>query len=167
MAPLPIRKYPDKILREKAAEVITIDQQIDTLIDEMIETMFKNDGVGLAAPQVGVLKRIIIAAPKADNTELYVFINPVITRASGEVSGSEGCLSVPGSSGEVIRAKKICFSALDRKGNPVSLIAEDFFARILQHETDHLLGKLYIDHLGFAARKQALHCLQGKDVEQL
>jgi peptide deformylase len=163
MAKLNIRTYPDDILRMKAHEVTKIAEQESKLIDDMIETMRKNDGVGLAAPQVGVLKRIIIAAPQGGKKELHVFVNPVITKTRGESIGTEGCLSVPGTCGDVKRAQKIWVRAQDRSGKKISFTADNFLARIIQHETDHLFGKLYIDHLGFNDRQTVIDCLKKVD----
>jgi peptide deformylase len=155
---LNIRTYPDDVLKQKSEAVASVGEAERQLARDMIETMFENKGVGLAAPQVGVLKQIIVCAPKSSPDEVYVFYNPKITERSGEVSDTEGCLSIPCASGDVTRAKKITVEALDENGTSVTFEAKDFFARIIQHETDHLSGTLFIDHLGFAARKEAIDC---------
>lgn len=156
MALLSIVTFPDDLLRQQSKEVKDITDDDQRLIDDMIETMFYNKGVGLAAPQVGVLKNIIVVSPKANRKEVFVYINPVITKMKGEVVDHEGCLSVPCASGQVVRGKKIWVETMDREGEKVSFSVSDFHARIIQHETDHLHGKLFIDHLGFAARKEAI-----------
>ncbi len=158
MALLEIRIYPDEVLRKRCEEVTSIGDDEKRLFDDMIETMLKNKGVGLAAPQVGILKRIIVAAPKGTKDETYVFVNPVITESKGEVEDVEGCLSLPCASAEVTRAKKIKFQALDRNGKKINMEVKDFLARIIQHETDHLNGKLFIDHLGHTARAEVINC---------
>jgi len=158
VAILTVRTYPDEVLHENCEEVTAITPEIEQLIDDMFETMFKNKGVGLAAPQVGVLKNIIIAAPQGTDKETYVYINPVITKSSGEVTDVEGCLSIPCASAEVTRAQKIWVTALDRNGKMLEFSTKDFHARIIQHEADHLKGTLFIDHLGFDARKEVIDC---------
>jgi len=158
MSLLTIRTYPDEILKQKCEELPQVGDVEKKLAADMIETMFENKGVGLAAPQVGVLRQIIVCAPKGTPEETHVFYNPVITERSGEATDSEGCLSLPCASGDVTRAKKITVKALDRDGQPVTFEARDFFARIIQHEIDHLSGILFIDHLGFVDRKDAIDC---------
>jgi len=158
MSLLTIRTYPDDVLHEKAARLTTVTDEDRRLIDNMVETLFAYKGVGLAAPQVGVLKQIIVAAPHGTKKETYVFINPVIVKTKGEVTDVEGCLSIPCASGEVKRAKKVWVEALDPSGKKKKFTAENFLARIIQHETDHLHGKLFIDHLGFVARREAIDC---------
>ena len=151
-----IRIYPDPVLKEMSKDVTVFDGDLDQLIEDMIKTMNAEQGVGLAAPQVGVSKRIIIAAPNGAEGEVHVFINPVITKKEGEVTDIEGCLSLPEASGDVPRAKDICVEAQDKSGKKCKFKAGNFFARILQHEIDHLNGILFIDHLGFVERKAAI-----------
>ena len=158
MSLLNICTYPDDVLKQECEPIESVGDVERKLVKDMIETMLENQGVGLAAPQVGVLRSIIVCAPKGTAGQVHVFFNPVITKKHGEVRDTEGCLSLPCASGEVTRAKKIWVDALDRDGKPVSFKATDFFARIIQHETDHLHGVLFIDHLGFAARKEAIDC---------
>lgn len=165
MAELTIRTYPDEVLREVAQEVSSISEVEQKLIDDMFETMLKNRGVGLAAPQVGILKRIIVIAPRGNDKELYAYVNPHIYKGQGEVIDEEGCLSVPCASAEVTRYKKIWLRALDRNGKKIDTTVSDFPARIIQHETDHLNGKLFIDHLGFQARKEIIDC--ARDTKRL
>ncbi len=164
MSLMKIYTYPDDILRKKCLSVDNISSDEIGLIEDMIETMFANKGVGLAASQVGVLKRIIIASPSASRDNLYVFINPVIVKGEGKVAGEEGCLSLPGTDGEVERYKYIYVKSLNSEGKEVEFEAKDFFARIIQHEIDHLNGILFIDHLGFTARQRAINILTGKKV---
>jgi peptide deformylase len=131
------------VLRTPAQEVKKINSGVTRLLDDMIETMHDADGVGLAANQVGVSKRILIAA---DGEEvIYELINPHCTLADGELLGIEGCLSVPGTYGEVPRAEKVIVKALNREGREIRLEAEGLLARILQHEIDHLDGILFTD----------------------
>ncbi|MDZ4133663.1 MAG: peptide deformylase [Dethiobacteria bacterium] len=131
------------VLRTPALEVKKINSGVTRLLDDMIETMHDADGVGLAANQVGVSKRILIAA---DGEEIiYELINPYCILADGESLGIEGCLSVPGTYGEVPRADKVIVKALNRDGKEIRLEAEGLLARILQHEMDHLDGILFTD----------------------
>ena len=141
-----IRYYQEKdtILRKKSKIVKTIDKKILELLDDMAETMYQEDGVGLAAPQIGVLKRLVVI----DVGEgLIKLINPVIIEASGEQQGIEGCLSVPGVSGEVIRPQKVRIGAQNEKGEYIELEGEDLLARAFCHELDHLDGILFIDKM--------------------
>lgn len=158
MAIREIVTVPDPVLRRKAQKVTKFDAKLQTLIDDMVETMRQAPGVGLAAPQIGVLEQIIVveyfekeedeeredaeAAPK----RLYVVINPEITRTSTDkVTGTEGCLSIPGYLGEVERFKAITVKGQNRRGQPVTLKLKDWTARIFQHEIDHLNGILFTD----------------------
>lgn len=156
MALLKVRVYPDPILHKKAEPLTEFGDREQKLFDDMIETMFVEDGVGLAAPQVGISKRILIAAPTTKRGEEYVLVNPEIYESSGREKGLEGCLSLPGINGEVVRAKKIRVRYQDRFGKPVDIEAKDFFARIIQHEMDHLDGILLIDRLDFNQRQELL-----------
>jgi len=151
---LEIRLYPDPILRRKAAPIERIDAEIRALADSMVETLVKRVGYGLAAPQVGVLLRLIVVDVE---DELYVLINPEIVKTSEErVLGVEGCLSLPGIEAEVERAKAIMVEGFTPQGERVSIEAEDLLARVIQHEIDHLDGILFIDYLGRAKRVQLL-----------
>ena len=142
MAIRQIRFKDDDILRKISKEVDVIDEKILTLLDDMKETMYNANGVGLAAPQVGILKRIIVLD---DGNGLIECINPRIISKQGEQDGVEGCLSVPGFKGDVKRPNEVIVRALDRNGNEVEYRAKEFLARIFCHETDHLDGILYID----------------------
>ena len=156
MALLKIRTYPDPVLKIKASPLTEFDAKSQRLFDDMIETMHVEDGVGLAAPQVGVSKRILIACPTIKKGEEYVIVNPEIYETSGQETAVEGCLSLPGISGEVTRAKKIRVRYQDRHGKGHDIEMKDFFARIIQHEMDHLEGMLLIDRLSFHKRQEAL-----------
>lgn len=149
MAVLEIRKYPDEILKKKALPITEIDKNIQKLIDDMIETMYKANGVGLAAPQVGVSKRLIVVdtSSREENQSLIVLINPEIINSEGEVLSEEGCLSLPGFTTRLKRGEKILVKGLDRKGKEIEIYAEGLFSRALQHEIDHLNGMLLIDRI--------------------
>lgn len=155
-----MRTYPDPVLKKKAEPVRDFGPDTQKLFDDMIETMYGEDGVGLAAPQVGISKQILIASPTMTAGEEYVFVNPEILEARGRELGIEGCLSLPGISGEISRAKMIRFRALDRNGKPVEMEVRDFFARIIQHEADHLNGILLIDRVDFDKRQELLAAYQ-------
>jgi len=145
MAVLPILKYPDPVLCRKAKRVSRIDESLNRLIDDMIETMYQASGAGLAAPQVGVsLKIAVIGIP---DEEVIVLVNPELVKKSGERMVIEGCLSVPGYRGEIKRAEKVTVKALDRNGKAFRIKADNLLAEVLEHEIDHLNGILYIDHL--------------------
>ncbi len=131
------------VLRQKTAEVIKINSGVTRLLDDMRETMRDADGVGLAANQVGVSKRILIAADGEET--IYELINPCCEVSEGNEVGVEGCLSVPGKHGEVPRSTRIVVAAVNREGRKIRLTAEGLLARILQHEMDHLDGILFID----------------------
>jgi peptide deformylase len=138
-----IVKYPDPILRERAVEVTKFNERLGKLLDDMAETMYDAHGVGLAAPQVGIGKRVIVVNI---GEELIEMINPEIIEKSGEqLEPPEGCLSIPGLLGYVKRANVIRIKGQDRNGNAVEIEAEGFLARAFQHEIDHLNGVLFID----------------------
>jgi peptide deformylase len=150
-----IVKDPDPILRKKSKPVTKINRSIHKLLDDMAETMYDADGVGLAAPQVGVLKRVIVIDTREeDGPGLIEMINPEIVEYSGTQIGPEGCLSIPDLNGEVRRHKKIRVKGLDRHGNEVEMEAEDFLARVFQHEIDHLNGILFTDIAETIYRKE-------------
>lgn len=140
-----IVKNPDPILREISKPVRTITPNIHKLLDDMAETMYDAPGVGLAAPQIGILKRVIVIDTGEENSELIEMINPVITAQSGEQFGPEGCLSIPGLSGEVKRYNNVTVQGLNRHGETFTVEAEGYLARAFQHEVDHLNGVLFID----------------------
>ncbi|SFR05523.1 peptide deformylase [Desulfoscipio geothermicus] len=142
MAIYKIVEAGDDVLRETARRVTKLGSNIDKLLDNMRDTMYANKGVGLAAPQIGISKRVIVVDVGEGLVEL---VNPEIVDAQGSQTDTEGCLSIPGVVGEVTRAERVQVSGLDRKGNNVEIDARGFFARALQHEIDHLNGILFID----------------------
>lgn len=144
MATRMIRTDDDPVLRKISKIVEKIDDRIHTLLDDMLETMYAADGVGLAAPQVGVLKRVIVIDIGEGIVEL---INPEIIESVGEICDTEGCLSLPGESGEVKRPEKVKVRGLNRKGIEIIYEADDLFARALCHEIDHLNGILFTDRI--------------------
>lgn len=146
MAILNIRTLPDPVLRQKAKRVAKIDDALQKLIDDMVETMRDANGVGLAANQVGILQRVVVIEIPEEE-QVRVLINPEIIRREGERTVDEGCLSIPGYRGELTRSVKVRVRALDRDGNPVRFRAEGLLAQALEHETDHINGMLYVDHL--------------------
>lgn len=161
MAVLKVLEYPDPILSAKAKPLGSISKKDLELIRDMIDTMYREDGVGLAAPQVGISKRIIVISPNARRGEEEAYINPEILESSKEQElGLEGCLSVPGISCEVRRAQKIKFKALTPKGNQCIQELDGFPARVVQHEIDHLNGILLIDRLDFNKRQAVLSAHQ-------
>ncbi len=142
MAMRQIRKDGDPDLRKKAAPVARFSAPLHRLIEDMIETMQESNGVGLAAPQVGIAKRIIVVRHQDD---IFEIINPEIAMSRGEVIDVEGCLSCPGAYGEVTRAAEGEVEGKDRDGNDIRVTGQDLLARILQHEIDHLEGILFLD----------------------
>jgi len=132
------------ILRKKCREVETIDEHILTLLDDMKETLKKAVGAGLAAPQVGILRRVVVI-DTGEGGELLELINPKIVKSSGEQESCEGCLSIPGIRGTLIRPAKVTVQAFDREGNLMEYKGEDFIATVFAHEIDHLDGTLFID----------------------
>ncbi len=145
MALRQIREEHDPVLRKISKEVREATPRIRDLIGDMKDTMYHANGVGLAAPQVGILKRVIVVDINMEEKDPHVFINPVITKTEGTCNGTEGCLSVPGLFGYVDRPERITVEYLDENGEAKTLEAEDFFARAICHEVDHLNGILFID----------------------
>ncbi len=149
MAVLDIKRYPEHVLTKKASPVNGIDGNIQRLIDDMIETMYAAPGVGLAAPQVGISKQLMVidVRPKEEHP-LIVLINPEIVYADGTVESEEGCLSVPKYVVRINRAERVVARGLDREGNKAEIDATGFLSTAIQHEIDHLNGILIIDRLG-------------------
>ena len=147
MAILEILQYPDPRLHEPAKRVEKIDAQIRKLVDDMTETMYAAPGVGLAATQVDVHKQVIVIDVSEDRSDLRVFINPEITRREGVAVNQEGCLSLAGVFDNVERAESVTVTALDRNGSRFTLNASGMLAACIQHELDHLDGKVFIDYL--------------------
>lgn len=141
-----IRLEKDEILKKKSREVEVIDDKIQTLIDDMIETMYKYNGVGLSAVQVGVLKRVVVIDID-DDTGVKILINPKITKTNGEHEVEEGCLSFPNQYAKLIRPKEVTVEALDRSGKKIVIKAKDLLAQAVAHELDHLDGVVFIDKM--------------------
>ena len=141
-----IRLEKDEILKKKSREIEVIDEKIQTLIDDMIETMYKYNGVGLAAVQVGILKKVVVIDVE-DGEGVRVLINPKITKTKGEQEVDEGCLSFPNQYAKVIRPKEVTVEALDRSGKKIVIKAKDLLAQAICHELDHLEGITFIDQM--------------------
>ena len=157
MAKLEIKIYPDPVLRKKARQVAKVGESERKLAYDMIETMRFANGVGLAAPQVGISKRIIVVEDtEGDNRVALTLINPRITRKKGKVKFCEGCLSLPGVSNDVVRPEFIAVEALNLDGDVLKINADGLLARIIQHEADHLDGIMFIDKIGFLKRKKII-----------
>lgn len=154
MAKMTVLKYPDERLRKVAQPIDKVEDSIRSVIDDMFETMYEEQGVGLAATQVDVHKRLFVADCSEDQNEPLVFINPEITEAEGHFKNDEGCLSFPGVYAKVERAEKITVTALDKNGERFSRSAEGLLAICIQHEIDHLEGKLFVDYLSPLKRER-------------
>ena len=154
MAKLKILEFPDPRLRTKATPVAAVDDDLRALIADMFETMYAAPGIGLAATQVDVHRRLLVADISADQSQPYAFINPEILEKDGVIVSDEGCLSVPGYYEEVERAEHIRLRYLDRNGDAQEMEAEDLLAVCIQHEVDHLDGKLFVDYLSEAKRQR-------------
>ncbi|HMV54207.1 MAG TPA: peptide deformylase [Rhodocyclaceae bacterium] len=147
MALLPILRYPDPRLHKKAVPVAEIDDSIRKLVQDMAETMYEAPGIGLAATQVDVHKRVIVIDVSEDKSRLLTLINPMIVEQDGEQVCEEGCLSVPGIYDKVSRAENVRVRALDVDGKPIEFHADGLLAVCVQHEIDHLDGKVFVEHL--------------------
>jgi len=154
MAILNILHYPDPRLRQKALKVETVDKEIKTFVSDMFETMYDAPGIGLAATQANVQKQIIVIDISEDRSEPLCLINPEIIEADGEEIMEEGCLSVPGIYEKVKRANHIRVRALDREGKQFEMEAEGILSTCIQHEMDHLEGKLFVDYLSELKRQR-------------
>ena len=159
MSTYAIRVFGDPVLKQRAAEVQEVDSALVRLAEDMVETMYAAPGVGLAAPQVGVQKRLFVydvgEGPQ-------VIVNPRIEESDGEWVFEEGCLSVPGLSWEIVRPKQVHLLGHDLDGNDVSIEADEYLARVFQHELDHLDGTLLLDRLDADQRKEALRILRSR-----
>lgn len=144
MALRKIREIGDPCLNKKCREVENFDSKLHTLLDDMTDTMIESNGVGLAAPQVGILRRVVVI-DLGEEEGILELINPVITSTEGEYTDMEGCLSVPGKAGEVTRPMKATVRAFDRDGNEFEFTGEELYARCICHECDHLDGILYVE----------------------
>ena len=147
MAKLNILIYPDPRLRQKARPVTAFDADLQKLVDDMAETMYAAGGIGLAAVQVNVLQRVIVMDLSETRDQLRVFVNPEISLAEGRVESEEGCLSVPAETDTVTRAATVHIAAQDADGKKFEIDAEEMLAVCMQHEIDHLNGKLFVDYL--------------------
>jgi len=147
MALLPILEYPDPRLKKVASPVEAFTPDVVRLVRDMAETMYSASGVGLAATQVDVHKQIILIDVSEDRSDLRVFINPEITRREGIAVNQEGCLSVPGYFDKVVRAARVTVRARNERGEPFGRTAEDMLAVCVQHEMDHLVGRMFVDYL--------------------
>lgn len=154
MAKLKILEYPDPRLRKKAVPVAAVDDALRRLIEDMFETMYDAPGIGLAATQVDVHRRLLVADLSAEKDDPYVLINPEIVAQDGLVVSEEGCLSVPGYFEEVERAERVRVRYLDRDGAAIEADFEGLFAVCVQHEIDHLDGRLFVDYLSEAKRQR-------------
>ena len=158
-----IRVFGDPVLKQRAAEVTNVDGSLVRLVDDMVETMYEAPGVGLAAPQVGVQKRLFVY-DLHDGLGARTLINPVISESRGEWEYEEGCLSIPGLGWTVVRPKTVHLTGVDLDGNEVSIEADEFEARVFQHELDHLDGKLLLELLDADQRKAAMKALRNRDL---
>ena len=163
MAILKLFEYPHPVLKQKTEKVEKVDKEVKKLLDDMLETMYASNGCGLAAPQIGVSKRIVvidIAHEDEEPNPIYMVNPEIIWKSEEKVCGEEGCLSVPGQRAEVERFVSVKIKYLDYNGKEQELLAEDFFAIAAQHELDHLDGILYIDHLSRLKRQMLLKKLE-------
>ena len=142
-----IREEGDEILKKKSREVEKIDEKIQALIQDMLETMHKLNGVGLAAVQVGILKRVVVIDLYEEGIEPYILINPVIIKTKGEQTVEEGCLSFPNKYAKIVRPKELIVKALNEKGEKIEIKAKDLLAQAISHEVDHLNGEVFIDKI--------------------
>lgn len=156
MTPLEIVLYPDEGLREVCAPIPEMTDSLDKLIDEMFYTMYDAPGIGLAAPQIAVQQRLIVVDVSEDNTQPIALLNPEIIRSAGKITWEEGCLSLPGVYGKVDRPSDILVRGMNRDGKIIELEASDLLAVCIQHEIDHLNGKLFIDYLSGLKRMRLL-----------
>lgn len=165
MAILDILHFPDPRLRNKAKPVKAVDDSVRRLVDDMLETMYEAPGIGLASTQVNDPRRVVVIDISEEHDQPLCMINPEILEKQGEEEMEEGCLSVPDIYETVIRADKVKVSALDREGNPFEMEAEGLLAVCIQHELDHLDGKLFIDYISNLKRQRIRKRLE-KDQKQ-
>lgn len=155
MAIYPIIQLPDERLRAVTAPITVFDEDLQKLIDDMFETMYAAKGIGLAAPQIAISKKLAVIDVSNNKSETWCLINPIIVEKKGEALMEEGCLSVPGVYDKASRALWVKLQALDRYGKPFEIEAEDLLAHCIQHEVDHLNGTLFLDHLSPLKRQLA------------
>jgi peptide deformylase len=166
MTSLNILEYPDPRLRTRATAIEVVDSAVRRLTDDMLETMYAAPGIGLAASQVNVHKRLIVIDVSPDRNEPHVFINPLLTPLGERVENEEGCLSVPGFYEPVQRAERVVVSALSREGKPFELEASGTLAVCIQHECDHLEGRLFVDYLSGLKRTRIRKKLERQHRQQ-
>ena len=166
MALLPILHYPDPRLRTKAAAVDAVDDSVRALIDNLLETMYDASGIGLAATQVNIHRRVLVVDVSERRDQPLAFVNPRIEQAEGEQERDEGCLSVPGFFEPVRRAERIRVAALDRQGETFALEADGLLAVCIQHECDHLDGKLFVDYISNLKRQRIKRKLRKQAPDQ-
>ncbi|MEW8505518.1 MAG: peptide deformylase [Candidatus Thiodiazotropha sp.] len=166
MAILDILHFPDPRLRNRAKPVAQVDDSIRRLIDDMLETMYQAPGIGLAATQVNVAKRVVVIDLSEEKNQPLCLVNPEILQKDGEEQMEEGCLSVPGIYELVKRANLIRIRALDREGQPFEMEAEGLLAVCIQHEMDHLEGKLFVDYLSSLKRQRIRKKLEKESRQQ-
>jgi peptide deformylase len=154
MAILDVLRFPDERLRTVAKKIQNVDKSVSELISDMFDTMRDENGIGLAATQVNVHKRLVVMDVSENQDDPMVFINPEITHKEGKTISEEGCLSVPNNYAQIERAEKITVSALDKTGEPFTLEADGLLAICIQHELDHLKGKLFVDYLSPLKRQR-------------
>ena len=164
MAGYTIRVFGDPVLKQRAAEITDVDGKLVRLVDDMVETMYEAPGIGLAAPQVGVQKRLFVYDLQ-DGSGPQAIINPTISESRGEWEYEEGCLSVPGLYFPIVRPKEVHLTGFDLEGNEISIEADELMARLFQHELDHLDGTLLLEHLTEDQRKQAMRELRRRTLE--
>ena len=152
--------YPGPVLRKKASAIKNVDGKLIETADAMFEMMYENNGIGLAGPQIGMSKRLLVLDIRQDGRPNYVMINPRITRREGSIDAEEGCLSLPDVFGDVNRAERVEVAFVDRDGEEQILEAEGLLARVIQHEIDHLNGVLFIDRLDKARRRAVEQALR-------
>lgn len=154
MALLNVLKFPDERLRTVAVPIKVVDSRVQQIVDDMFDTMHEEKGVGLAATQVDIHERIVVMDVSEDQNEPHVLINPEIIRKEGTIISEEGCLSVPNNYAKVERAERVTVRALNRDGEQYEMDAEGLLARCIQHELDHLEGKLFVDYLSPLKRQR-------------
>lgn len=165
--PLQIIPYPHPTLRHRSKPIRRVDAELKRLVDEMFDLMYEAKGVGLAANQVDLPLRMFVANPAGERGagEEMVLINPVLQRPKGSESAEEGCLSLPGIYGPVMRPKEVSLSAYDVSGSPIERRVDGFLARVLQHEYDHLEGVLFFDRMGAQGREELREPLEELEIE--
>ncbi len=160
MVLLDILEFPDPRLRNKAKPVENVDGKLVKLSNRMLKTMYEAPGIGLAAPQVNISKCLLVLDISENKDSPLILINPIITEEEGEIESNEGCLSIPGFYEPVIRSSRILVEAINREGEPFKMEAQDLLAVCIQHEIDHLVGKLFVDYLSATKRQMIRKKLQ-------